>query len=111
MATIRASCTTCGDVQLGPIDLTVVTFDDGGGSYAFQCPRCNVIATKSATPRIVGLLISAGVQHSNWVPPAELEERHVGEPISADDLLDFHALLNSDSWFAQLQTFVQDQPR
>ncbi|MGB2757737.1 MAG: hypothetical protein WBD02_08760 [Acidimicrobiia bacterium] len=93
------------------MDLTVMTFDDGSGSYAFQCPRCNLIATKTATSRIVDLLVSAGVRHSPWSPPAELAEAHIGRAISTDDLLDFHALLESDHWFEQLRTFVHDQPR
>ncbi len=111
MPTIRASCTTCGDVQLGPIDLSVVKFENGSGSYAFQCPRCNLIATKAATPRIVDLLTSAGVQCSPWTVPAELEEPHAGLPIGPDDLIDFHSLLNSDHWFEDLQTLVTDQSR
>jgi hypothetical protein len=57
---------------------------------------------KPAEPRIVDLLVASGVQMSTWSLPAELYERRGGEPITHDDLLDFHAMLQDDDWFADL---------
>jgi hypothetical protein len=99
MATIRASCVGCGDVELTSRDLTVrVCRDNGAGTYSFGCPRCHQIAVRSAEPRIVELLVTSGVRLVTWSLPAELNEVHTGPPIDHDDLLDFHALLETDDW-------------
>ena len=108
MATIRASCVGCGDVELTSRDLTVrVCRDNGTGSYSFPCPRCHQIAVRSAEPRIVELLVTSGVRLVTWSLPAELSEHHDGPPICHDDLLDFHALLQTDGW---LDSLVRSTP-
>ena len=104
MATIRASCPDCGDVELTTADLTVrVCQDDSQGSYLFRCPVCRMTATKNAEARIVELLVSSGVCAS---PPGASRPRCGSarrvRPLTHDDLLDFHALLESEDWFARL---------
>ena len=107
MATIRASCRDCGDVELTVHDMTVrVCAEDNKGSYAFRCPRCRMAVTKAAEPRIIDLLVTAGVQLDVWRVPAELRERHDGAPVTHDDLIAFHELLESDSWFTTLTGLV-----
>lgn len=104
MATIRASCSDCGDVELTSADVVVrVCRADSVGSYAFSCPSCAQLVVKSAEPRIVELLVSSGVRLITWDFPEELREVHEGAPIDHDDLLDFHALLKQDDWLDQLQ--------
>jgi hypothetical protein len=104
MATIRASCPDCGDVELTTADMTVrVCSEDQRGSYAFRCPACTMAVTKSAEPRIVDLLVSSGVELQVWAVPAELREsRPIGEPFTHDDILRFHELLQSDGWLEGL---------
>jgi uncharacterized Zn finger protein len=104
MATIRASCPDCGDVELTTGDMTVrVCADDQRGSYAFRCPSCSMAVTKTAEPRIVDLLVSSGVEMQTWSLPLELREaRPVGDPFSHDDLLAFHELLEQDGWLERL---------
>src|ERR1044071_8763337 len=59
MATIRASCPTCGDVELTTRDVTVqVCSTNNQGSYAFRCPDCRMAVSKPAEARIVDLLVS-----------------------------------------------------
>ena len=107
MATIRASCPDCGDVELTTRDLTVrVCLEDNQGSYAFRCPTCRMAVVKAAEQRIVDLLVASGVRLDEWRLPAELTEPRVGDPINHDDLLDFHALLDSDDWFSQVAAMV-----
>lgn len=94
MATIRATCAECGDVELSTDDVLVrVCVDNGRGAYAFRCPDCAMAVSKPAEPRVVELLIASGVRLDRWRLPAELEETRDGEPIDHDDLLDFHRLL------------------
>lgn len=100
MATIRASCPACGDVELTSKQLTVqVCSNDSRGSYAFRCPRCRLAVSKPAEPQIVHLLVSSGVRLSYWTLPAELDEPKIGAPINHDDLLEFHFELQRDGWF------------
>src|SRR5438874_6586101 len=103
VATIRASCPTCGDVELTTRDVTVhVCSDTNEGSYAFRCPHCRLAVSKPAEARIVDLLVSSGVRLTVWHMPAELEEAREGDPITYDDLLEFHFLLQQDDWMELL---------
>ena len=103
MTTIRAQCPSCGDVRLTASDLTVrVCSDDDTGSYWFRCPECDAPVAKAASPHIVELLVSSGVRLQMWRRPAEMRERRNGPPLTLDDLLDFHVLLQSDDWMEQL---------
>jgi len=103
VATIRASCPTCGDVELTSRDVTVrVCAADNQGSYAFRCPVCKLAVSKSADPKIVDLLVSSGVRLSVWHLPAELAESREGPAITYDDLLDFHYAIQKDGWLERL---------
>ncbi len=108
MATIRASCAECGDVELTTADVTVrVCADDHRGAYAFRCPRCTMVVVKDAEPRIVELLVASGVSLTTWRLPAELAEPRRGGAITHDDLLDFHDLLADDAqWMDELARLV-----
>ena len=98
MATIRASCSDCGDVELTTADVHVrVCVADNSGTYSFRCPTCEMTVVKPAEPRTVDLLVASGVSYSTWTLPAELTEpRGAGGPITHDDLIDFHDLLSDD---------------
>ena len=108
MATIRATCGDCGDVEMTSRDVWVrVCDDDQTATYAFRCPVCLLVVVKPAEAKVVDLLVASGVPCSTWRLPAELREVHHGEPINHDDLLDFHRLLSDDSWFQRL---VEEPP-
>ncbi len=98
MATIRASCSDCGDVELTTADVFVrVCVADNRGTYSFRCPSCQMTVVKPAEPRTVDLLVASGVSYSTWNLPAELSEpRGSGGPITHDDLIDFHDFLSDD---------------
>ncbi len=97
MATIRASCSDCGDVELTTADVSVRICDDNNqGTYSFRCPTCEMTIVKSAEPRTIDLLVASGVAFTTWQMPAELREVKEGAPIDHDDLLDFHDLLSDD---------------
>ena len=108
MATIRASCPDCGDVELTTADITVrMCAADNQGSYVFRCPTCRMAVTKAAEPRIVDLLVTAGVRLDVWHLPAELDEPRTGEAFTHDDMLEFHDLLAGDTWFTTLSDMVE----
>ncbi len=95
MATIRASCETCGDIELTTADVRVRVCDsDNRGEYSFRCPDCAMTVVKGAEPRTIDLLVASGVEMDTWSLPAEMDEIKVGRPITHDDLLEFHAKIN-----------------
>ena len=104
MATIRASCADCGDVELTTRDVEVrVCTDDNQGTYSFRCPGCDLVVVKAAEPRIVELLVASGVRLSTWSLPAELTEpRSVASRSPTTTCLDFHALMQRDDWIDNL---------
>lgn len=99
MATIRASCDTCGDVEFTTAQVRVHAPEDGGaGTYSFQCPRCRTTVVRPAERPTMDLLIAAGVRVTTWRRPAELVEREQAPevPLTHDDLVAFHALVGDD---------------
>jgi hypothetical protein len=105
MATlIRATCSDCGDVEMGTDDLVVrLRQDTEAGTYVFRCPRCETPVVRSADRPTIDLLVSSGCRLELWQTPAELvEPRPVGEPFTHDDLIDFHERLAAEDWFDDL---------
>ena len=101
MPSIRATCPTCGDVDLAAQDVWVrVCEDDDRGTYSFRCPTCGMVEVKTAEPRVVELLVAAGVSLRRWRLPAELHEpRGTGAALTHDELLEFHRYLSDESRF------------
>ena len=106
MATIKATCPMCGDVDLVPRQVRVRVVEaiedcDSRRSYAFSCPTCHDEVEKPADEEVVRLLTSAGVRLDRVPVPAEARESHTGRPIGYDDLLDFVLALASHDALAQ----------
>lgn len=99
MTTIKATCPTCGEVSLTSEDVVLRVFPDGAHEdfYAFDCPDCAQQVRKPADARVVRLLRTGGVEPSEAVGHPERPPRGL-PPISHDELLDFHELLQSDDW-------------
>src|SRR6476661_7750421 len=75
MTTIRATCPTCGDVELKPAELRLsVCTRPEWSTYAFTCPACTDEVKKPADEEVVALLISGGVVARPWHIPAEALE-------------------------------------
>jgi hypothetical protein len=103
VATIRATCPTCGDVELSSEQMQVLICSaDQGASYAFRCPMCRLMVNKPTDERVVDVLVSSGVMLRTWDMPAEIQERHDGPAISWDDILEFHFLLNDEGWLSRV---------
>lgn len=108
MATVRATCPDCGDIELASSDVKVrVCVDDNAGSYAFRCPVCAKATAKPAESRVIQLLVGVGTPLTMWRRPAELSERHDGPAFSPDELATFHQLLKTKDWFSRLSSMVK----
>ena len=103
MTTIRATCPGCGEVELTPEDIELrVCTQPSSSYYQFVCPLCDDTVRKPADDRVVQLLISGGVAATVWQLPDEVREMRAGPPLTTDDLLDFHLLLEQGDWFDRL---------
>ena len=102
-ATFRVKCTTCGEVVLGPeaIDLQWCSHQPAS-FFRYACPTCGEANTRPADGQIAKILVVAGVKPTYWHLPAEALESHDGPPLTSDDILDFHLLLERDDWFEHL---------
>ncbi len=100
---MRATCPTCGDVELGIDQVQVqICVTTAVSTYSFLCPSCCFIVNKEANESIVQSLASAGSKLVAWTLPAELDEPKIGPKISHDDLLEFHMALESEAWREEL---------
>jgi hypothetical protein len=90
MTTIKASCPSCGDVELtsAQVRLVVCSVQDWS-FYAFTCHTCHDEIRKPAATDVITLLQSGGVLAEMWAVPAEAMETHEGAAITYDDVLDF----------------------
>jgi predicted RNA-binding Zn-ribbon protein involved in translation (DUF1610 family) len=103
MTTIKATCPTCGEVELTADDLTLMVCSQAPLSYyAFRCPRCIEEIRKPADDHIISLLVSGGVRATSWSIPAEALEEHDGSSISYDELLDFALAVERTDYLAAL---------
>src|SRR3954465_15157220 len=101
MTTIKASCPTCGEVEMTSNDVMLMVCNHAPLSYyAFDCPSCADEVRKPADDHVISLLMSGGVRAQVWEVPAEALEPKAGPTIDYDDLLDFALLLSSDDHLA-----------
>jgi hypothetical protein len=103
MTTIKATCPTCGDVDLKPRDITVVVAPAAGwANYQFSCPTCQESITKVADDEVVTLLRGAGVRVEKLQIPAEALELRLGPPLADDDLIDFGLRLSESDLLVEI---------
>jgi hypothetical protein len=81
------------------------------GEYGFVCPVCCDAVSKPANRKTVALLIAAGVEPSpgeidqelplRTLPPEDLGPDPDAAPLSMDDLIAFHFLLEDEQALAE----------
>lgn len=116
MTRIRATCPSCGEIELRPEDIQLDIVRDragevgDGSAYRFDCPTCLQQVEKPADERIARLLATGGVSIAiNTLDeplPGHPESPPEGPALTSDDLLDFHQLLETESWFGALEALV-----
>lgn len=90
MTTIKASCPSCGEVEMTSADVRLLVCNQPTLSYyAFDCPSCSDEVRKPADEHIVALLVSGGVPMDTFEVPEEVLEAKEGPTLTYDDLLDF----------------------
>ncbi len=102
MASLRTTCPICHVmVDLHPDGVVAVATSSDTAQYSYLCPSCGQIADRTADDTATQILRTAGVE------PVVVRVPHPESPangpaFSADDVLDLHLLLATDTWFAQL---------
>jgi hypothetical protein len=116
MTTIRTSCPTCGEVDMG-VSQVSLRFAAGteDAAYAFTCPACRVEISKRANRKTVALLVAAGVEPTrteelvesiDWSFPLDDQSPNPSAPaFTLDDLIDFHFLLEGDVVVDEMLSF------
>jgi hypothetical protein len=100
---VRVTCRTCGDQRMASDAVAArVCTDDGSASYHFRCPSCGLLEARPMASSLVGALRTAGVALTRWSVPAELRELRHGDPLTVDDLIDFHVAMQHHDWFEAL---------
>ncbi len=88
--------------------LLTVEPSSGEGTYSFVCPSCDELVEKPADQKIVSLLMSVGVDVAEWAASSpQLEVRPGGPAFTLDDVIDFHFLLSTDGWMAELMASAE----
>ncbi len=94
MSTIRTPCEVCGVVLVAADDMVVsVAATNNFGFYEFECPQCDTRQRHKTGIETVSLLVQHGCPMLADSVPAESREVHEGDPITHDDLIDFHELI------------------
>jgi hypothetical protein len=93
---VRVDCHDCGAVRVTFQNVRLrVCADNDRWSYSFRCPQCDrATARDISQTSALDLLLAIGTPTEIWQLPAELTEPHpTVEPLTPDDLLDFHLFL------------------
>jgi len=103
VTTIKATCPTCGEVELTTRDVALRVCSHAPLSYyAFDCATCGCEVRKPADGRVVSLLLAGPVPAQVWVLPEEVLEAKDGPRLTYDDLLDFALHLGATDLLAAL---------
>ena len=99
--TIKASCPSCGEIELTPTQVALMVCSHAPLSYyAFDCRTCGCKIRKPADDHVVSLLVSGGVPAQVWDLPGEVLEDKDGPALTYDDLLDFALQLGATDLLA-----------
>jgi predicted RNA-binding Zn-ribbon protein involved in translation (DUF1610 family) len=115
MTAIRAKCPTCGHVDLAANEISLLLHASGDtGMFGFTCPECRAQIDRPATRKVAALLIAAGVEPFRMdedaetlapeLPLEDLPPYPAAPPLTLDDAIAFHFLLEDDAWVAELIT-------
>ena len=77
------------------------------GEVVFTCLMCGATNALELDVDAVALLVSGGVTFLSLSEPVEEhpESPPEGPPLTADDVLDLHAELDSDDWFGRFTAY------
>jgi hypothetical protein len=107
MYRFKVTCPSCSSQNVLPARRMLVRVEDSslaGGECVFTCLVCRRTGSVGVESDGVAKMLVAGVA---WVCMREPRVEHpetaaAGPPLTRDDLLDLHAVLEQDGWFEDL---------
>ena len=100
MSMLRTGCPTCGEPHVLEPAHVILHIADGVGRYVFACELCGTVVSRPVTDRSLQVLIAARVRPIDASAPATTVQP--AARLTLDDLLEFHQLLSTPTWFDQL---------
>lgn len=98
---LMIKCSECREkVAIPPQEVALWKRPDGCNLLRFTCPACGRGSSRCLGEDSLELLRTEGVTGIDV--PAEALESHDGPPLTLDDLIDLHFLLESDGWERRL---------
>jgi hypothetical protein len=108
MTVIKASCPICGDVELTPRQVRLVTSNvPERAFYSFLCDGCGEQIRKPAGDEVIRLLTVGGVVAEHLQVPAEALEEHAGPVLTWDDVIDFSSWLDTATTIVEAASAVR----
>jgi hypothetical protein len=103
VTTIRSNCVDCGEVDLSVdeilLELTVGAIE---GIYRFDCPGCGASYRRPAGQQVVEALLAMGAEY-RIVPTSS--------PITQQEIAEFVASLDTDTWSWEIIPPAEGDPR
>lgn len=91
---LLTECPWCGEISVTTADLRCrVERASERGLCEFHCPICSRLVILPATASSARALLERGATSITGLAPFEFIEPHGGPPISWDDVLDLHLVL------------------
>ncbi|MBI4260120.1 MAG: hypothetical protein HY658_06100 [Actinobacteria bacterium] len=98
---LAIECNRCGrSGWVRPDEVSLLVRPEGCRLFRFTCQSCGLRAERCLAEEELELLVGAGVKPI--VVPAEAVEEHGGAPLTLNDLIDLHLLLESPGWEERL---------
>jgi hypothetical protein len=101
---VTTTCRSCGSVPIEPERILLHLQEQPMSYFSCSCPLCGQILGGTVGTQVALGLAGRGANIAEFPFSPELLERPpVAPPLSADDAIEFHYLLETDGWFALLQ--------
>lgn len=106
---VLIECPSCGrPVALTGEGLTLWRRPDGCDLLRYTCPLCGFEVEGCAPPESIPTL--ARLKVPVVAVPAEALEAHSGPPLTLDDLIDLHFLIESEDVWAAIEASWENRP-
>ena len=111
MATVSIDCANCATTAHMPtttvfVDLDGPGDDESAGTVSWICDTCADVVSQPVKWSVLLPLVSAGAALFDGYDDelsVHPESPPGGPPLTRDDLLDLHAVLDGPSWFGELE--------
>ena len=84
-----------------------VCVNNGSATYIFRCKNCHMVTVRPANEIVCDMLRASGSEVVEWCLPWEMLERPGGPSFTDDDQINFHRLMQTETWFDDLRAHIE----